>query len=163
MALSPGKCLCGTAYPPEDSLVDDEKCDFPCAAYPLDACGGRGDSDFFSVFNTGVEVFVPHVGGSDGSDDDATTKTTADATVSTTFAAPSTTSGGVIQSSSAGNQTSGSPTTASETSGPSTTGAGAGATETTPPDDGAGSFNYSAIVRGVLASVAITVAVASIL
>jgi cell wall integrity and stress response component len=59
-ALKGQACFCGFEYPPEEDLVDDENCNFPCPAYPLEACGGIGSGSFFSVFNTGVDVDVPY-------------------------------------------------------------------------------------------------------
>lgn len=37
-ALKGDKCLLGDTYPPEDDLVDDEKCNFGCPAYTQEAC-----------------------------------------------------------------------------------------------------------------------------
>ena len=37
-ALRGDKCLLGDTYPPEDDLVDDDKCDFDCPAYSVEAC-----------------------------------------------------------------------------------------------------------------------------
>ena len=32
------ECYCGDKYPPKSSLVDDKKCNSPCAGYDWDAC-----------------------------------------------------------------------------------------------------------------------------
>ncbi|KAF4969062.1 hypothetical protein FSARC_3624 [Fusarium sarcochroum] len=47
-------CYCANTYPPEGSLVDDAKCDWPCPGYANEACGGM--DDFSSVLNTGLEL-----------------------------------------------------------------------------------------------------------
>ncbi|PHH90947.1 hypothetical protein CDD83_2154 [Cordyceps sp. RAO-2017] len=52
-------CFCGFAYPPDNAVVDDKKCGYPCPSYPLEACGGLGQPGFWSVFNTGVNVNPP--------------------------------------------------------------------------------------------------------
>ena len=52
-------CYCGFAYPPEDALTDDKKCNYPCPGYPFDACGGLGNPGFTSVYNLGVELSPP--------------------------------------------------------------------------------------------------------
>lgn len=31
-------CYCGNTYPPEEDLVDDEKCNIPCSGYGQNAC-----------------------------------------------------------------------------------------------------------------------------
>ncbi|PFH56587.1 hypothetical protein XA68_16279 [Ophiocordyceps unilateralis] len=55
--LQGSQCFCGFAYPPQKDIVDDEKCNYPCPSYPLEACGGLADAGgFWSVFNTGVNV-----------------------------------------------------------------------------------------------------------
>ena len=56
MAVRGNQCLCGTHYPPEDKLVKDSNCRFPCPYYDKEACGGVGDPGFWSVFNTGADV-----------------------------------------------------------------------------------------------------------
>jgi cell wall integrity and stress response component len=50
-------CYCGNTYPPEEDLVDDEKCNIPCTGYGQNACGGIG---YWTVYNTGVELLVEH-------------------------------------------------------------------------------------------------------
>ena len=40
-AMKGEKCYLGEEYPPEDDLVDDEKCNFNCPAYPQEACKYR--------------------------------------------------------------------------------------------------------------------------
>lgn len=37
-AMKGDKCLLGDTYPPEDDLVDDENCNFPCPSYQQEAC-----------------------------------------------------------------------------------------------------------------------------
>jgi cell wall integrity and stress response component len=53
-ALQGSKCYCGMVYPPEDDLVKDSNCDWPCPGYPFEACGAL--KTYYSVFNTGVEL-----------------------------------------------------------------------------------------------------------
>lgn len=53
-ALQGSKCYCGMLYPPDDDLVDDDKCNWPCPAYPKEACGAL--RTYYSVFNTGLEL-----------------------------------------------------------------------------------------------------------
>lgn len=81
-ALSGQSCLCGLAYPPEDSLSSDNKCNYPCPGYPYEACGGLGSPGFWSVFNMGVEINVPFFEEEDDEEEET----------STTSAAPSATS-----------------------------------------------------------------------
>lgn len=39
MGLSDGEyCWCGEMLPPEDSKVDDEKCNTPCNGFPKEMC-----------------------------------------------------------------------------------------------------------------------------
>ncbi|RDA91840.1 hypothetical protein CP533_3666 [Ophiocordyceps camponoti-saundersi (nom. inval.)] len=62
LGLQGSTCYCGYAYPPQKDLADDEKCSYPCPAYPLEACGALADSGgFWSVFNTGINVNVKNV------------------------------------------------------------------------------------------------------
>lgn len=70
--LGPSECLCANEYPPEDSLVKDERCSYSCPGYPLEACGGLGNEHVYSVFNLGIEVNVPYAeaGASEGDDGD---------------------------------------------------------------------------------------------
>ncbi|KAL6852348.1 Protein SLG1 [Amphichorda felina] len=67
MALHQTDCYCGKAYPPEDSLAEDDKCDFPCPGFGAEACGGRTEPGFYSVWNLGVDMNPGHSEG-DGSD-----------------------------------------------------------------------------------------------
>ncbi|KAF5687473.1 cell wall integrity stress response component 1 [Fusarium circinatum] len=53
-ALQGSKCYCGMLYPPEDDLVDDDKCNWPCPGYGKEACGAL--KTYYSVFNTGLEL-----------------------------------------------------------------------------------------------------------
>lgn len=55
-AMKADKCYCGMVYPPEDDLVKDSFCNFPCPAYPQEACGAL--KTYYSVFNTGLEIAV---------------------------------------------------------------------------------------------------------
>ncbi|POR39675.1 Uncharacterized protein TPAR_00139 [Tolypocladium paradoxum] len=50
------QCFCGYAYPSDKDVVADNKCNYPCPSYDLEACGGLGKPGFWSVFNTGVNV-----------------------------------------------------------------------------------------------------------
>ncbi|KAF4460092.1 SLG1 [Fusarium albosuccineum] len=52
-------CYCADTYPPEDSLLDDDKCNSSCPAYPPEACGAS-EPDAYSVFNTGIKVQVDY-------------------------------------------------------------------------------------------------------
>lgn len=58
--LGGATCYCGDNYPPEDDLVDDKKCDYPCPAYSQEACGGIKEGGFYSVFNNGIKMAVPN-------------------------------------------------------------------------------------------------------
>jgi len=79
--LSGQVCYCGFAYPPEDSLADDKKCNYPCPGYPYEACGGLGNPGYVSVYNMGVELSPPFYepeeedGDDDGDDKPSTTST----------------------------------------------------------------------------------------
>ena len=37
-SMGGNECYCGHKYPPKAALVDDSKCDSPCAGYDWDAC-----------------------------------------------------------------------------------------------------------------------------
>jgi cell wall integrity and stress response component len=50
-------CYCGFAYPPEDTLEDDEMCTYPCPAFRQNACGNM-NPQAWSVYNTGVSIDV---------------------------------------------------------------------------------------------------------
>ncbi|KAL2687642.1 hypothetical protein Neosp_005204 [[Neocosmospora] mangrovei] len=78
-AMKADKCYCGMVYPPEDDLVKDSFCNFPCPAYPQEACGAL--KTYYSVFNTGLEIAV---------DDYVPEETTTSAAPSSTKAAEST-------------------------------------------------------------------------
>ena len=80
-ALKGEKCLLGDTYPPEEDLVDDDKCNFACPSYGEEACmyrdrgplnqchgnanrllgGGLKGGSFYSVFNTGIELDIEHM------------------------------------------------------------------------------------------------------
>lgn len=49
------ECYCGFLYPALSDKASDDKCNYPCPAYPLEACGA---SDAWSVYNLGVQIFV---------------------------------------------------------------------------------------------------------
>ncbi|KAK2591604.1 hypothetical protein QQS21_010701 [Conoideocrella luteorostrata] len=51
-AMRSGTCWCGFVYPPEKDVVDDSKCNIPCPAYPLEACGGKENT--YSVWSNGA-------------------------------------------------------------------------------------------------------------
>lgn len=57
-ALQRNACYCLDAYPPRSLLVDDDRCNRPCPAYPVYACGS---DDTFSVYNVGIRVNVEHM------------------------------------------------------------------------------------------------------
>lgn len=159
MATHGSECLCGFAYPPEDHIADDEKCNNPCEGYPLEACGGI--PSYYSVYNTGLKVDVPNYG-EDESDDAKTTSTHVLSTTSTEAPDPEATSTGLAPSTSSGTSESSpsttavSPTTA-DTPAPSTTTSGA-ASQTPSPGDGSANFDYARIMCGVVAAVAAAVA-----
>ncbi|KAL4727603.1 Protein SLG1 [Fusarium chlamydosporum] len=82
-ALQGSACFCGMVYPPEDDVVDDDKCDWPCPAYGKEACGAL--KKYFSVFNTGM-ILAP--------DNYVEEKSTSSAAPTSTTAASSSTAGG---------------------------------------------------------------------
>lgn len=51
------ECYCGNEYPPEDTVVDDSKCNVGCPGWGASACGGIG---FYSVFNNGLMLAVDY-------------------------------------------------------------------------------------------------------
>lgn len=55
MGLHAAGCYCGYVYPPVDDVTDDDKCDYPCPGYDLEACGSLKNG-VFSIWNTGVNV-----------------------------------------------------------------------------------------------------------
>ncbi|ROT37972.1 hypothetical protein SODALDRAFT_324431 [Sodiomyces alkalinus F11] len=59
-AMGEGLCWCGNTMPPKDDLVDDENCNHPCPGFPEEACGGIEDGVFWSVYNNGLRLVVPH-------------------------------------------------------------------------------------------------------
>ncbi|KAL5594313.1 hypothetical protein BROUX41_001255 [Berkeleyomyces rouxiae] len=59
-AIRGPKCYCGNSYPPEDDIVADSRCNYPCPAYPDEACGGISGGGAWSVFNSGIEVDVQY-------------------------------------------------------------------------------------------------------
>jgi cell wall integrity and stress response component len=52
-------CLCGLAMPPEDTLVKDKNCNYPCPGYGEEACGSIGSPKHYSVWNLGVNIDPP--------------------------------------------------------------------------------------------------------
>jgi cell wall integrity and stress response component len=56
-ATQASSCYCGMTYPPNSSLVANDKCDEPCPGYGTQACGGL---DTYTVYNTGVLVEVAY-------------------------------------------------------------------------------------------------------
>ncbi|EOO01554.1 putative wsc domain containing protein [Phaeoacremonium minimum UCRPA7] len=79
------ECYCGDKYPPESTLVDDKKCNSPCAGYDQQACGGL---NYWTIYNTGVMLNV------ESSDDDVISS--ASASASATKPAVVTVSGSVV-------------------------------------------------------------------
>lgn len=61
MALNGGTCFCGKFYPPEDTMVDDKKCNYPCPYWEEEACGGISKPLSYSVFNTGRDIYAEHM------------------------------------------------------------------------------------------------------
>jgi cell wall integrity and stress response component len=80
------KCFCGDSYPPKSDLTDDSACDYPCQAYPLEACGNI-DETAFSVWNTGDKLSVPFYDGKD--EDSSSTASGASKTATSTSASGS--------------------------------------------------------------------------
>ncbi|KAF2459359.1 hypothetical protein BDY21DRAFT_282204 [Lineolata rhizophorae] len=55
-------CFCGDLLPAEDSEVDEDNCDTPCAGFDQESCGGN---NYWSVYLTGATLnSVGHFGGS---------------------------------------------------------------------------------------------------
>ncbi|KAM0546233.1 hypothetical protein ACHAPJ_011020 [Fusarium lateritium] len=84
------KCYCADTYPPEDSLVKDDQCDWPCPGYAREACGGK---DAYSVFNLGLELAPgngdePSATSSGSSSDSTSTTSVISESTSATTAAP---------------------------------------------------------------------------
>lgn len=52
------ECWCGDDLPPADDLVDDSKCDSPCAGIDTEMCGGT--KLYWSVYLTGTESSAPN-------------------------------------------------------------------------------------------------------
>ncbi|KAB8293473.1 hypothetical protein EYC80_007783 [Monilinia laxa] len=52
------ECWCGDDLPPADDLVDDSKCDSPCAGINTEMCGGT--KLYWSVYLTGTESSAPN-------------------------------------------------------------------------------------------------------
>lgn len=52
------ECWCGDDLPPADDLVDDSKCNSPCAGIDLEMCGGT--KLYWSVYLTGTESSAPN-------------------------------------------------------------------------------------------------------
>lgn len=79
MVLHMVYCYCADTYPPRLSILEDEKCNWPCPGYGLEACGSQ---KAYSVFNTGLEIDVE----SDPDDVGEPEPTGSSALASTTFA-----------------------------------------------------------------------------
>lgn len=139
-ALAPDACYCGFAMPPEDSLVDDEKCTYECPGYPFEACGSLGSTPHYSVFNLGNNINPPYYEPEEEEEDDDDDKATS------TSAAPS-------ETSAANEEESSSP----ETSNPATT-SSADPSEEDPEEDGGGP-NVAAIAAGVVSGIVVVAAV----
>lgn len=58
-AVQGQSCYCGFAMPPDDTLVDDDKCNFKCPAFGKEACGSIGTPKHYTIFNMGVDVDPP--------------------------------------------------------------------------------------------------------
>jgi len=96
--VSGQECYCGNEYPEEDALSDDDNCDHPCPAYPLEVCGGIKKPGYMSVFNLGKELTLDYYTPKDKDDDKdddknddkskATSSTTAAAAASTATSGP---------------------------------------------------------------------------
>lgn len=52
------ECWCGNDLPPAADLVDDSKCDSPCAGIDTEMCGGT--KLYWSVYLTGTESSAPN-------------------------------------------------------------------------------------------------------
>ncbi|ESZ93607.1 hypothetical protein SBOR_6036 [Sclerotinia borealis F-4128] len=52
------ECWCGDDLPPADDLVDDSKCNSPCAGINTEMCGGT--KRYWSVYLTGTESSAPN-------------------------------------------------------------------------------------------------------
>lgn len=83
IGLQGKNCLCGNAYPPKDSLVEDEKCNYPCPAFGMEACGSIGNPKHYTVFNLGIDIDVPYA------DPDAASSTPSSTHSSTPVETPS--------------------------------------------------------------------------
>ncbi|KAK4099167.1 hypothetical protein N658DRAFT_517589 [Parathielavia hyrcaniae] len=65
------QCFCGNEYPPKEDQVDNSNCDYPCTGYPEEeTCGG---TNFWTIYNTGVQLVVPYSEPSSSSSSSATT------------------------------------------------------------------------------------------
>jgi cell wall integrity and stress response component len=54
------QCWCGKKYPPKSALTDDKNCNVGCTGYDLEACGGL--DDYFTIYNTGLQLSVDTTG-----------------------------------------------------------------------------------------------------
>ncbi|KKA26157.1 hypothetical protein TD95_003588 [Thielaviopsis punctulata] len=91
-AIKGTKCYCGYSYPPEDDIISDSNCNYPCPAYPKEACGGISGKGAWSVFNSGINVDVPYDTVSSSTSSSSTAAPTSSATSSSTAAAATTSS-----------------------------------------------------------------------
>lgn len=68
------ECWCGHTYPPKEDYEEDGKnCNYPCSGFGDHACGGI---EYWSIYNTGIEIIVKHYGEKDDKDDKSSTTTT---------------------------------------------------------------------------------------
>ena len=51
-------CYCGRFMPPTDTLVKDEKCNFPCPGFGTEACGSKTPKHY-SIWNLGDDMDPP--------------------------------------------------------------------------------------------------------
>lgn len=84
-AIKGTKCYCGYSYPPEDDIVSDSHCNYPCPAYPKEACGGITNGGAWSVFNSGINVDVSYDSVSSSTSSSSTTSTTSTSSSSSTY------------------------------------------------------------------------------
>lgn len=85
LGLRGSTCYCGFEYPPEEDLVEDKNCNYPCPGYPYEACGSVSGT-FYSIFNTGVRVDVDS---SEPSSSSASTSSASEPTGASTTSAAS--------------------------------------------------------------------------
>ncbi|KAF7890646.1 hypothetical protein EAF00_008961 [Botryotinia globosa] len=74
------ECWCGDDLPPAADLVDDSKCNSPCAGIDTEMCGGT--KRYWSVYLTGTESSAPNYDPSSASSSSASASNTATQTTS---------------------------------------------------------------------------------